>query len=340
MSQPLITYALFCYNHEAWVREALAGALAQDYSPLEIIISDDCSTDNTFAVIKEVAAAYAGPHHLVLNRNPSNQGIGTHVNTVFGLARGEWIVTGASDDISDPGRCSRIVELAREHPRAGAIGLGWRDLNEDGSITASVMEHRYRESRTLRAGSKDWIDSLFRGELCVGGMSAAWRNEMVKAVPPLPHSVWQEDEVYSFWAGWLGYSILFRPEPLITYRRHLQSISNVLHLADAQAREARTMYRGAGSREAYGFLLDQTIVTGAGEDACLTPRDIAAIRKLLRRKWQFSKLVADWWDRPAVARLLGSSRCAEGRALIKNRAQWPRFLPKAIFDWWIRRSDR
>ena len=48
---PLVTFALFTYNQERYVREAVEGVLAQTYEPLEIIISDDCSTDMTFSII-------------------------------------------------------------------------------------------------------------------------------------------------------------------------------------------------------------------------------------------------------------------------------------------------
>ena len=50
-SRPLITFALMAYNQEQLIEEAVAGALAQTYSPLEIILSDDCSTDRTFSIM-------------------------------------------------------------------------------------------------------------------------------------------------------------------------------------------------------------------------------------------------------------------------------------------------
>ena len=70
--RPLVTVALFSYNQEHYVGEAIASILAQDYSPLEIILSDDCSTDNTFMVMQQAAKIYSGPHKIVLNRNLIN----------------------------------------------------------------------------------------------------------------------------------------------------------------------------------------------------------------------------------------------------------------------------
>ena len=49
--RPLITFALFAYNQEKYIEEAVQGAFLQTYSPLEIILSDDGSTDRTFEII-------------------------------------------------------------------------------------------------------------------------------------------------------------------------------------------------------------------------------------------------------------------------------------------------
>ncbi len=62
MNKLLVTFALFSYNQERFIREALRGALAQTYSPLQIVISDDCSQDRTFKIIQEQAAG-SGQRH-------------------------------------------------------------------------------------------------------------------------------------------------------------------------------------------------------------------------------------------------------------------------------------
>ncbi len=66
--RPLITFALFAYNQENHIEEAVQGAFSQTYSQLEIVLSDDCSTDRTFEIMERMANAYQGPHKIVLNR--------------------------------------------------------------------------------------------------------------------------------------------------------------------------------------------------------------------------------------------------------------------------------
>lgn len=108
--RPLVTFALFAYNQEDYIREAIEGAFAQTYEPLEIILSDDCSSDRTFEIMQEMAAAYEGPHEVLLNRNESNLGTASHVQTVFELSSGILFVVAAGDDISIQERTEVLVD--------------------------------------------------------------------------------------------------------------------------------------------------------------------------------------------------------------------------------------
>lgn len=106
--RPLISFCLFAYNQEKFIREAVEGALAQIYSPLEIVLSDDCSTDNTFDVMEQLANKYEGPHKIILNRNEKNLGLVPHINKVCcEIMHGDLIVVAAGDDISFPERTEK-----------------------------------------------------------------------------------------------------------------------------------------------------------------------------------------------------------------------------------------
>lgn len=105
-----VTFFLMTYNQESYVREAINGAFSQTYSPLEIVISDDCSTDGTYAIIREMCEKYEGAHTVVINRNVENRGLIGHINSIPALSSGDLIVYAAGDDISLPHRTEAIVE--------------------------------------------------------------------------------------------------------------------------------------------------------------------------------------------------------------------------------------
>src|SRR5260370_29744892 len=116
-----VTLFLYAFNQEAYIEEACRAALAQTYSPLEIMFSDDCSSDKTFTIMSEIASHYSGPHTVLLNRNETNLGLIGHVNKSFELSSGELIVAAAGDDISLPDRVSEIVDAYERSGRSALL---------------------------------------------------------------------------------------------------------------------------------------------------------------------------------------------------------------------------
>src|SRR5690554_5258536 len=112
--RPLVTFALFAYNQEKYIREAIEGAFSQTYEPLEIILSDDCSTDRTFEIMQQMAADYEGRHNVILRRSSENRGLGLHIQDVAALAHGRFIVVAAGDDVSLPPRTTTLIDIMEE----------------------------------------------------------------------------------------------------------------------------------------------------------------------------------------------------------------------------------
>ena len=105
----LVTFALFAYNQEQYIREAVEGAFSQTYEPLEIILSDDCSSDRTFEIIQEMTKAYNGPHKVQVRQSEVNLGTALHLQAIVSRTKGELIIVAAGDDISIPTRTGKIV---------------------------------------------------------------------------------------------------------------------------------------------------------------------------------------------------------------------------------------
>src|SRR5262245_47942738 len=107
--RPLVTMGLLTHNRERYVREAVMSVLAQTYSPLQIVVCDDASTDTTPQIVRDALAAYSGPHRLLAIQNMTNMGVGSY-NHLMKVAKGELIVIAHDDDVSYPIRVERIVE--------------------------------------------------------------------------------------------------------------------------------------------------------------------------------------------------------------------------------------
>ncbi len=126
---------LLTYNQERYVKEALVCLLEQDYENLEIIVSDDCSTDNTWLLINEVLRGYQGNKKVVINQNLTNLGIVANYMKAFELSTGELIFTAAGDDVSNHNRCSTCIQLWHESgQKIDLIAADAYDMLEGGEV--------------------------------------------------------------------------------------------------------------------------------------------------------------------------------------------------------------
>jgi glycosyltransferase involved in cell wall biosynthesis len=214
---PLVTFGLISYNQEKFIVEAVQSALSQTYSPLEIVISDDCSSDHTYELIEKIASNYTGPHKLIISKNEVNLGLARNVNRVWELSTGDLVVFQAGDDISVPVRTEKIVAawLSKE-PRPDLIYSGEDRIDDEGKFlerTIRVVDSTPSIHGTL-TGSKVFV---------AGGATAAYTRRLHLWFGPLNSEVYAEDFVYSFRAL-LGNGVLAIRDALIKYRIHNHSI--------------------------------------------------------------------------------------------------------------------
>ncbi|HMO12757.1 MAG TPA: glycosyltransferase family 2 protein [Pirellulaceae bacterium] len=190
--KPLITFALFAYNQEHCVRNAIEGAFSQTYTPLEIILSDDCSGDGTYEVMQSMADSYAGPHTIRLNRNSVNLGIGGHIAKLAELARGDWITVAAGDDVSLPTRVQTVYEIAKQCKNPKAIAtIGTGDPQYDSSFGSDL--------RIVTASE------LIKSEmLCTQGAFISYSADCFHWPDEYPHECWYEDRILPLRAALLG----------------------------------------------------------------------------------------------------------------------------------------
>jgi glycosyltransferase involved in cell wall biosynthesis len=216
--KPLITMALLAYNQERFIKEAIEGAFSQTYEPLEIILSDDCSSDRTFPIISEMAEAYRGPHVIILNRNRQNLGIGAHINRVMELARGELIVGAAGDDISVPGRVEKIYQAYESSKGfAKSIFSNYFVMNDGGELQGIQFNSQKKREELL-------LEILVKGDSVVSGCSHAWTRGIFDVFGPLMTPLICEDMVMPFRSALLG-GIEYIHEPLVMHRHHENNTS-------------------------------------------------------------------------------------------------------------------
>lgn len=193
--RPLVTFALFAYNQEKYIREAVEGAFAQTYEPLEIILSDDCSTDRTFEIMEEMAAGYRGPHRVRLRRSEINLGTALHFCAVGRMTNGELLIVAAGDDISLPARTQVIFEHwdRNSRPRC-ALHSGMRLFSEAGSekIEKEVGPKSYDPQKV------DLSEYLSKRTQYFWAPTCAYTLDLINDFPPMIGGSIIEDGVMNF----------------------------------------------------------------------------------------------------------------------------------------------
>lgn len=244
---PLYSHVILSYNLEAFIGEALGSVLAQTYPNLEIVVSDDCSTDRTWEIIQEVVAQYQGPHKIVLNRNPHNLGTGWNSRKALELATGEVIVWSDGDDISLPQRDQRTYEAFRDQdPHTMLIWCRHEPIDAQGK-SCGPSKHFERD---VRKKARELSDIKRRVRLPFGAV-IAMRREVVDTFNGLPENILIQDNILCFRALLIG-KIGFIRDVLVQYRSHAHSFSNAPRKGDlAQVCRQRAASRDAWYIQAY-----------------------------------------------------------------------------------------
>lgn len=213
-----ITFAIFSYNQEKYIREAVEAALQQTYPLLEIIISDDHSNDETFHIIQEIVSTYNGQHKIILNRNIRNLGICNHVNKVLGMASSDIIVMSAGDDVSLPERTERISQIfSRSNNCTKAVFSNALKIDNHGNEFGLQFPVLPRFNKN--------ISDFKRQQNCwVLGATFAFKKEIFTKYGEISKSN-QEDGMLAFRALLIG-DLDYVDEPLVKYRRHDNNVSD------------------------------------------------------------------------------------------------------------------
>jgi glycosyltransferase involved in cell wall biosynthesis len=126
---PRVSIGLPVFNGERFLAEAIGSILAQTFEDLELIISDNASTDDTEAICRGFAEKDDRVRYV---RNRENLGAAYNFNQTFHLSSGEYFKWAAHDDLLDPRFVERCVDVL-ERDRSVAVSYSrWGPIGEEG----------------------------------------------------------------------------------------------------------------------------------------------------------------------------------------------------------------
>ncbi len=217
---PLASLLVAFYNQENFVADTVKGALSQTYSNLEIIFSDDCSTDGTFQAIKEAVKDYNGPHKIIINRNEPNMGLVPHVNKeLFKLSHGEFLFLNGGDDISLPMRVEQGVKSFLQHDDVSAVTFSRITIDKYGN---EIGREKVDEDIIQSIIDSEYITS---SSFMTKGVGFSFRRNLLDVFGALSDECQTEDSTLRFRAMLVG-KTLKSAEYGLKYRVHDTNISN------------------------------------------------------------------------------------------------------------------
>ena len=227
---PLVSVFMATYNQEKLVVEAIESVLAQDFDDWELVIGDDCSTDNTNVILESYREKYSKKIKVI--RNPVNLGITGNCNVILKNCIGKYIAFLDGDDIFLPGKLSKQIALMELNPDCV---MSYHDVDVFGDCVSPKINSKKKVNNGLSSDSKLMAKKVVKygGTFGNFAQSAMIRNAMsaqLKFDTRVP--------IASDWLFWIDYlmknsgTVLFINEVLAKYRVHDKNTTNKIKSGD------------------------------------------------------------------------------------------------------------
>jgi len=220
-AEPLVSVVVPTYNRTRYLAVALESALAQTYRNIEIIVSDDASSEDIFGA---VVSRFSDPR-IKYHRNPSNLGMGMNTWGALARANGKYVGTIHDDDAWEPDFLETLVPPLERDPSLSIAFCDHWIVDEAGTLKAEASDEntrRWKRDRLPRGTLRPYLPWAM-ARVVPAAMAALFRKSAIdwNDFPP---------EVGTFYDAWLTYlsartgaGAHYEPRRLTRYRVHEQS---------------------------------------------------------------------------------------------------------------------
>ena len=213
---PMVSVGIPTYNQSEFLRQAIQSVLNQTFQDFEVIVVDDCSTDNTPDVVRQFDDRRIRYHRTDVNLRPPRSW-----NECVRIAQGEYFAILPHDDLYEPTFLARMISALDQNPSVGFAQCAHFSVNED----LPVLEERYIAKKEFVARGEEALLIQTRRHLMNPASILFRRNSVVK------HGLWKvyywDDEVLILKIGFHD-GFVYLPYCLSSVRAHSLNLSNTL----------------------------------------------------------------------------------------------------------------
>lgn len=224
MKPILISIVVITYNFEKIIEKCLISIENQTYKNVEIIITDDCSTDKTIEICEKWKEKNINQFEIKIIKLQENSGVVKNINNGVKQAKGEWVKIIAGDDFLDKNAIKKFVDFIFENPKAEIIFSKANTFyieNGEELLGKIIPEN----TEFYKKKSKQQYQELLEGNMIVAP-TAIIKNELLKRMNYFDEK-FKMVEDYPFWLKLLKSEIkfYFLNEVTVFYRKDSNSVS-------------------------------------------------------------------------------------------------------------------
>lgn len=212
-SQPLVSVVIASYNHAPFVQACVQSALQQGIEDLEIIVTDDGSSDHTVDQINAL-----NDHRIHLHVFPQNRGACAALNDAIRRSRGRFIAVLNSDDLFLPGKLHRQIHFLEQNPAVGAV-FGWPHFIDDQGQPFQDPDHKdHAVFHQANRSRHQWLRHFFDHGNALCHPTALLRRDVYQTVGLYDPRLAQVPDLDQWIRLCMAYEIHVLPEPLTAFR--------------------------------------------------------------------------------------------------------------------------
>lgn len=218
------------YNGGEYLSLAIQSILSQSHRDFELLIVNDCSTDNSMDTIQSFRDS-----RIVVHTNPENLGQTKSLNIGLRKAQGQYVARMDADDIaSNPAWLERLLKYAAKHPEYAVVGSAAFVVNDKGNkkeIRRMPLKRHEIIFRIFFAPPMNHVSVLLQRDLILknGGYDEDFR-------------ITQD---YELWSSLIrnNFALSNIPDVLVSYRVHKNSIGSIEADKKGLAEKSETIFR-------------------------------------------------------------------------------------------------
>ncbi|MEH2456685.1 glycosyltransferase family 2 protein [Nostoc sp.] len=232
--QPLVSVIIPTYNRPEYLKQAIASAIKQTYQNIEIIISDNCSSENPQALV-----ASFGDSRIKFWRHQQNVGMLANQQHGFKMARGKYVASLHDDDIWNEDFLAKLVPLLEVNSELIIAFCDQYIIDANGIINDAGTEENtrgYKRDKLTPGVHQPFYKIGLVDKSIPTAASCVIRNNFIDwdSIPSEVGGMW--DLYLTYLCCISGYGAYYYPERLTRYRAHEQTDTMLSGSRDMQAK--------------------------------------------------------------------------------------------------------